>query len=307
MAQGGRPSGGAGRASVLEFQLATQGAAQAPGRRNLASSSEESAGRRCGRSAGGPHLGFCQVDARAPSRTLEMFVASVRTEICFKCNHVRLGRNAFVTRGSEYWSHATVNDRAPPASFLPAVQRKRSLTMPDNLNHDTRRAMSATNAMEVFSPQKQVRPMNERLTEFSDNEADFCVMRCTLPAGAVVPMHSHADRETFYLLSGELDALMGDRWEVLRPGDVFDVRGGQARLEKFVASGGLNHLRDNDKAGPVSGRDIDSSRRLASRRARSALPQTCQFTRVLAGKCGRECSGRTGRQLGRGSRLTAAR
>jgi quercetin dioxygenase-like cupin family protein len=171
-------------------------------------------------------LGFCQVDARAPSRTLEMFVASVRTEICFKCNHVRLGRNAFVTRGSEYWSHATVNDRAPPASFLPAVQRKRSLTMPDNLNHDTRRAMSATNAMEVFSPQKQVRPMNERLTEFSDNEADFCVMRCTLPAGAVVPMHSHADRETFYLLSGELDALRGDRWEVLRPGDVFDVREG---------------------------------------------------------------------------------
>jgi uncharacterized cupin superfamily protein len=41
-----------------------------------------------------------------------------------------------------------------------------------------------------------------------------------------VPMHSHADRETFYLLSGELDALRGDQWEELRPGDVFDVREG---------------------------------------------------------------------------------
>ncbi|MBR1125865.1 cupin domain-containing protein [Bradyrhizobium lablabi] len=47
-----------------------------------------------------------------------------------------------------------------------------------------------------------------------------------LPAGAVVPMHSHADRETFYMLSGKLDALNGDRWQQLGPGDVFDVRAG---------------------------------------------------------------------------------
>jgi quercetin dioxygenase-like cupin family protein len=97
--------------------------------------------------------------------------------------------------------------------------------MPDNLNHDAR-SMSATNAKEVFSPRKHPRSTNERLTEVSDNEGDFCVMRCTLPAGAVVPMHSHADRETFYMVSGKLDALRGDRWEELRPGDLFDVRGG---------------------------------------------------------------------------------
>jgi quercetin dioxygenase-like cupin family protein len=96
--------------------------------------------------------------------------------------------------------------------------------MSDNPNHDTRRSMSATNAREVFSPQNHVRPTNEHLTEVSDNEGDFCLMRCTLPAGAVVPMHSHADRETFYVVSGKLDALRGDRWEELRPGDVFDVR-----------------------------------------------------------------------------------
>lgn len=98
--------------------------------------------------------------------------------------------------------------------------------MSDNLNHDARRSMSATNAKELFSPQKRLRPINEFLTEISDKEGDFCVMRCTLPAEAVVPMHSHADRETFYVLSGKPDALRGDRWEELRPGDVFDVRDG---------------------------------------------------------------------------------
>jgi hypothetical protein len=39
-------------------------------------------------------------------------------------------------------------------------------------------------------------------------------------------MHSHADRETFYVVSGKIDALREDRWEVLGPGDVFDVRDG---------------------------------------------------------------------------------
>ena len=98
--------------------------------------------------------------------------------------------------------------------------------MSDNLNSNSRRSTSATNAQEVFSPQKHVRPSNEYLTDVSDDAGDYCLIRCTLPAGAVVPMHSHADRETFYVLSGSINALNGDHWEELRPGDVFDVRDG---------------------------------------------------------------------------------
>ena len=98
--------------------------------------------------------------------------------------------------------------------------------MSDNLNLNDRCSTSATNAQEVFSPQNHLRPMNEYLTEVSNNEGDYCVIRCSLPAGAVVPMHSHADRETFYVVSGNLDALNGDRWEKLGPGNVFDVRDG---------------------------------------------------------------------------------
>jgi quercetin dioxygenase-like cupin family protein len=95
-----------------------------------------------------------------------------------------------------------------------------------SLNLNDGRSARAIGASEVFSPQENLHPVNEYLTDVSGHEEDYCVMRCTLPAGAVVPMHSHADRETFYVLSGKLDALREDRWEELKPGDVFDVRDG---------------------------------------------------------------------------------
>src|SRR5215470_6471851 len=81
-------------------------------------------------------------------------------------------------------------------------------------------------ANELFSPQNHLRPANVYLTDVSHNEADYCLILCILPAGVVVPMHSHADRETFYVVSGKIDALGVDRWEELGPGDVFDVRDG---------------------------------------------------------------------------------
>jgi len=81
-------------------------------------------------------------------------------------------------------------------------------------------------AKEIFSPQKHLRPSNVYLTELAEDDGGHCLILCTVPAGAVVPMHSHADRETFYVISGKMDALRADRWETLGPGDVFDVRDG---------------------------------------------------------------------------------
>jgi quercetin dioxygenase-like cupin family protein len=98
--------------------------------------------------------------------------------------------------------------------------------MSGNLNLSDRRSTSATEIVEVYSPQEDLRPGNEFLTDVSTGDEEYCVIRCTLPAGAVVPMHSHADRETFYVLSGTVDALRGDQWQQLEPGDVFDVRYG---------------------------------------------------------------------------------
>ena len=85
---------------------------------------------------------------------------------------------------------------------------------------------TTSDAKVVFSPQEHLGPTNVYLTAISENEEDYCLILCTLPAGLVVPMHSHADRETFYVISGKIDALRVDRWEKLGPGDVFDVRDG---------------------------------------------------------------------------------
>jgi quercetin dioxygenase-like cupin family protein len=70
------------------------------------------------------------------------------------------------------------------------------------------------------------RPQNKYLTELTGDDDDFCTILCTLPSGGFVPIHSHADRETFYIISGEIEGLNVSRWQTLRAGDVFDVRDG---------------------------------------------------------------------------------
>jgi quercetin dioxygenase-like cupin family protein len=65
------------------------------------------------------------------------------------------------------------------------------------------------------------------LTPPDGADAEPCVMRGTMPPGVVVPLHSHADPETFLMLSGELEGLTmspdGFAWVPVRAGDVFHV------------------------------------------------------------------------------------
>jgi quercetin dioxygenase-like cupin family protein len=99
--------------------------------------------------------------------------------------------------------------------------------MPDDRTRSSSRApKTLSNSVEIFSPQQELRPGNRYLTEVTDGDADYCVMLCTLPRGVVVPMHSHADRETFYVMSGNPEAFRGDHWEMLSPGDTFDAQDG---------------------------------------------------------------------------------
>lgn len=86
-------------------------------------------------------------------------------------------------------------------------------------------SISKSDTREIFSPDHGARPSNRYLTELNDSDG-YCVMHCTLPPSLVVPLHSHSDRETFYVMSGTPDAYLGDRWERLGPGDVFDVQDG---------------------------------------------------------------------------------
>ncbi len=85
---------------------------------------------------------------------------------------------------------------------------------------------TAPDTHEVFSRQQQARQGNRSLTELTDGDGDYCVLHCTLPPGVIVPLHSHADRETFYIVQGRAEAFLGDHWQTLGPGQVFDAKDG---------------------------------------------------------------------------------
>ncbi len=51
-------------------------------------------------------------------------------------------------------------------------------------------------------------PHIQHPTDLSDAGGGYCLIRANFPAGVVVPIHRHADRETFYILTGEPQAPM---------------------------------------------------------------------------------------------------
>jgi quercetin dioxygenase-like cupin family protein len=61
----------------------------------------------------------------------------------------------------------------------------------------------------------------------SPEESAYWVMKGTLPARVSVPLHSHGDAESFYLISGEVQFLApttsGLQWKTLRPGDFVHI------------------------------------------------------------------------------------
>lgn len=76
----------------------------------------------------------------------------------------------------------------------------------------------------VYSPQsRDLRPANEYLTSLSFHLDEYCVLTAEMPAGAIVPLHSHADRETFYILSGEMNFYDGASWRISKQGELVDV------------------------------------------------------------------------------------
>lgn len=73
-------------------------------------------------------------------------------------------------------------------------------------------------------------PIVEFLTSPGDPTAFYCVMRGTIPPGVHVPLHAHADPETFHVISGSVEMLCEGkgRLECQRAsvGDVVHVPGG---------------------------------------------------------------------------------
>src|ERR1700751_3317030 len=55
------------------------------------------------------------------------------------------------------------------------------------------------------------------------------VMRGTVPSGAVIPLHSHADPEIFYVLNGSLEVFQAEGpsagWRTVNAGEVVSIPG----------------------------------------------------------------------------------
>ena len=55
------------------------------------------------------------------------------------------------------------------------------------------------------------------------------VMRGTVPSGAVIPLHSHADPEIFYVLNGSLEVFQAEGpsegWQTVNAGEVVSIPG----------------------------------------------------------------------------------
>jgi mannose-6-phosphate isomerase-like protein (cupin superfamily) len=87
-------------------------------------------------------------------------------------------------------------------------------------------------------------PTIQVLTPPEADDAWPCLMRGTIPPGVVIPMHAHADPETFIIVSGEVEglALADDEanWIRIGPGDIFHV------------PGGARHAWRNPTSGPVA-------------------------------------------------------
>src|ERR1700731_1190917 len=80
------------------------------------------------------------------------------------------------------------------------------LIMSRSILKTTSKKAGAKEILDVLGPHIQ------HLTALSDADDDYCLIRSNFPAGVVVPIHTHADRETFYIHGGEFQELWKDRW-----------------------------------------------------------------------------------------------
>ena len=67
------------------------------------------------------------------------------------------------------------------------------------------------------------------IVEFVSWSDEYCVLRGTVPAGSVVPLHRHPDAEDFFILSGTQQVLVAGRggleWRDAHAGDYIRVPG----------------------------------------------------------------------------------
>lgn len=96
-----------------------------------------------------------------------------------------------------------------------------------------------TTALDIFGPTV------EFLTSPQDAHQDFCVMRGVIPPGVSVPLHSHDDTETFFVLSGTKQVLIPGAypgWTDEHAGDYVHLPRGRPHAHRNVSGEPLIEL-----------------------------------------------------------------
>ena len=82
------------------------------------------------------------------------------------------------------------------------------------------------------------------------------VMRGTIPSGVVIPLHSHADPEIFYVLNGSLEVFQTDGpsqgWQTVNAGEVVSI------------PGNVRHALRNTSPGPTTSITVSKHNSTAS-------------------------------------------
>ena len=103
---------------------------------------------------------------------------------------------------------------------------------PSNVHHDIAEGTDRP-VLDVLGPTIQF------LTSPDEADDRLCVMRGVIPAGVVVPIHSHDDAEAFYILAGTQQVLTqgsnGLEWNDARAGDYIDVPPGTPHAHRNIS------------------------------------------------------------------------
>ena len=94
------------------------------------------------------------------------------------------------------------------------------------------------------------------LTPLSNGEGAYCLAKGTVPAGVVVPIHNHDERESVYVPEGQIEALWEDHWIPLRDRKVYpfyDVSKNPVFVETAILH--VSHHKASDKRLVNAGRN----------------------------------------------------
>jgi quercetin dioxygenase-like cupin family protein len=83
--------------------------------------------------------------------------------------------------------------------------------------------------LDVFGPRIKT------LSKEQDGSANgYAVFLGIIPAGVVVPLHSHEDRETMYVLAGAVEVFTRGEWHSVSPNGVVDINSNEPHAWRNV-------------------------------------------------------------------------